>query len=88
MKFYALPLVAILVAAPLLSASAQTVTDKKTCLQAVADARGSTDQASITGKAKEEAHSMIQIADHLCTQANFVFAEKLLGIVRGMTAQE
>ncbi|MDW3206591.1 MAG: hypothetical protein R8L07_13740 [Alphaproteobacteria bacterium] len=88
MKAFVLPFAALLLVAPVVSASAQTVTDKKTCLQAVADARASNEESAVSAKVKEEVASMVQIADHLCTQANFVFAEKLLGIARGMTAQE
>lgn len=79
------------VAAILLSAgtaSAQVVQDKKTCVQAVEDARQATADAAITEKARAEAADLVRISEHLCTQANFVYAERLLGIVRGMTAGE
>ncbi|WP_425406281.1 hypothetical protein [Hwanghaeella sp.] len=68
--------------------SAQVVQDKKTCVQAVQDAKQATADASITDKARAEANDLVRISEHLCTQANFVYAERLLAIVRGMTAGE
>lgn len=70
------------------SASAQVVTDKKSCLQAVADAREASDAAAISEKARNEIADLVRISEHLCTQANFVYAERLLAIARGMAAQE
>lgn len=88
MKFRVFSLALALCVAPVAPALSETVTDKKTCLQAVSDARASNEESAVSAKVKEEVSNMIQIADHLCTQANFVFAERLLGIARGMTAQE
>lgn len=70
------------------SASAQVVRDKKTCQQAVEDAKKATAEASVTDKARAEAADLVRISEHLCTQANFVYAERLLAIARGMTAGE
>lgn len=70
------------------SASAQVVQDKKTCIQAVEDAKKATAEAAVTDKTRAEAADMVRISEHLCTQANFVYAERLLAIVRGMTAGE
>ena len=76
---------AALAAAP---AGAQVVKDKPTCEQAVADAKEGLATASVGARSQTEAEDMIRIAGHLCTQANFVYAERLLEIVRGMTASE
>ena len=76
---------AALTAAP---AAAQVVKDKPSCAQAVTDAREGLATASIGARPQKEAEDMVRIADHLCTQANFVYAERLLEIVRGMTASE
>jgi len=70
------------------SASAQVVQDKKSCVLAVEDAKKATASASITAKVRASADDMVRISEHLCSQANFVYAERLLAIVRGMTAQE
>ncbi len=88
-KFCLLPILAfgLLAFAPV-SASAQVVTDKKTCLQAVADAREASSTAAVSEKIQAEVADLIRISEHLCTQANFVYAERLLAIARGMTAQE
>lgn len=67
---------------------AQVVRDKKTCEQAVADAREAAQAATVSARAKQEIEELIRISAHLCTQANFVYAESLLGIARGMAAQE
>lgn len=78
-------LAAAVLAAP---AAAQVVRDKETCQQAVADAKQGLAESAIATRPMEEAVEMIRIAEHLCTQANFVFAERLLEIARGMTASE
>lgn len=69
-------------------ASAQVVKDKKSCVLAVEDAKKATAAAAVTEKVRASADDMVRISEHLCTQANFVYAERLLAIVRGMTAQE
>ena len=76
---------AALAAAP---ATAQVVKDKATCEQAVKDAKEGLATASVGAKSYKEAEDMVRISEHLCTQANFVYAERLLEIVRGMTASE
>lgn len=78
-------LISVLVANP---ASAQVVRDKKTCSQAVADAREARNEAAVSNKIKAEIDELIRVADHLCGQANFVYAESLLQIARGMAAGE
>ena len=69
-------------------ATAATVTNKKTCVQAVADAREGLAGASIAEKTRSDVDDMIRISEHLCGEANFVYAETLLAIARGMTAEE
>ena len=69
-------------------AGAQVVKDKPSCEQAVKDAEEGLATASVGARSQQEAADMIRIATHLCTQANFVYAERLLEIVRGMTASE
>ena len=84
-------LLAATVAAVALSAgaaSAQVVHNKKTCLQAVEDVKKANTDSAITAKARASVDDLIRISEHLCTQANFVYAERLLAIARGMTAQE
>ena len=71
-----------------LPATAATVTSKKTCTQAVEDAKQSAASASVTAKTKGEINELIRVSEHLCTQANFVYAESLLAIARGMAAEE
>ena len=82
--------VASAVAAALVTgaAHAQVVKDKKSCEQAVADAKQALSEATIGPKAIAEAEDLIRISEHLCTQANFVYVEKLLAISRGITAAE
>ncbi|MDF1749397.1 MAG: hypothetical protein P1V34_11045 [Alphaproteobacteria bacterium] len=75
------------VAVPSVNA-ASDITDKKACMQAVQDVRDARASASIGTKAKAEVDNLIQVSDHLCTQGNFVYVEKLLQIARGMTAGE
>lgn len=70
------------------AAGAQTVTDKASCTQAVADAKQGLADATVGPKAKTEVEDLIRISDHLCTQANFAYVERLLQIARGMTAGE
>ena len=79
---------AALFALALNAATAATVTSKKTCLQAVADAREGLAAASIAQKTHDEVADMIRISEHLCGEANFVYAETLLAVARGMTAEE
>ncbi len=76
---------AALAAAP---AGAQVVKDKASCEQAIKDANEGLATASVGARSQKEAEDMVRIATHLCTQANFVYAERLLEIVRGMTASE
>ncbi|RVU34920.1 hypothetical protein EOI86_18980 [Hwanghaeella grinnelliae] len=69
-------------------ASAQVVQNKKTCFQAVEDAKQANQESAISEKAHADVAELIRVSEHLCTQANFVYAESLLAIARGMTAQE
>ena len=87
MKKIALALTALslLTAAP---AMAQTVKDKRTCIRAVEDAKGAREDAAIAAKTMAEADDLIRIAEHLCTQGNFVYADTLLQLARGMLANE
>ena len=79
---------AFLVATLPLAASAAVVTSKPTCIQAVADAKEGLGGASVSQKIQAEVADMIRISEHLCGEANFVYAETLLAIARGMTAEE
>lgn len=88
-RFFAAAAAAGVLAVCLASPSqAQTVRDKATCTQAVADARTSAADAQVNDKTRGEINDMIRIAEHLCGEANFVYAETLLSIARGMGAQE
>ncbi len=88
MRALLVPFVAVL-ALSATPAMAQVVKDKKTCIQAVEDAKKkATADAAVVPKTRAEAGDLVRISEHLCTQANFVYAERLLGIVRGMTAGE
>lgn len=64
------------------------VSDKASCEQAVKDATAARNGADVSEKVKTEVDEMLKIAEHLCTQANFVYAEQLLAISRGMVAGE
>ena len=86
-SFVLFALAAAIAALPFL-ASAAGVTSKPTCLQAVADARDALAAAAISEKARTEAADMVRISEHLCGEANFVYAETLLAIARGMAAEE
>lgn len=81
----ALAALSLLTAAP---AMAQTVRDKKTCIRAVEDAKSARADATIAAKTMAEADDLIRIAEHLCTQGNFVYADTLLQLARGMLASE
>lgn len=74
-----------LLAAP---AMAQTVRDKKTCMQAIEDVKSGREDAAVVAKTLAEADDLIRIAEHLCTQGNFVYADTLLQLARGMLANE
>lgn len=82
-----LPAVAV-VALTVSAVPAQVVMSKKTCVQAVVDARGALNEASVSDKTKKEVEDMIRVSEHLCGEANFVYAETLLAIARGMVAEE
>lgn len=69
-------------------AFAQVVKDKKSCLRAVEDVRGAREDSGTTGKSLAEADDLVRIAEHLCTQGNFVYANTLLELARGMLANE
>ncbi|MGF1554318.1 MAG: hypothetical protein ACFBWO_17715 [Paracoccaceae bacterium] len=69
-------------------APAQVVQDKASCQQAVADAKEGRDAASVSESVRAEVDDLVRIAEHLCGEANFVYAERLLAIARGMTAEE
>lgn len=66
----------------------QTVRDKKTCEQAVVDARTAVADGDVSDKVRAEANELVRISEHLCTQGNFVYAESLLQMARGMVAGE
>lgn len=84
----ALFLATALVTATGAQATSAVVTDKKSCARAVADAQEALNEASLVVKTQKQVDNLIQISTHLCTQANFVFADRLLGIARGMSAEE
>ena len=88
MKTLAAAIAALSLASAALPAHAQTVKDKKSCSQAITDAKGAREDAAIGEKSMAKADDLIRIADHLCTQGNFVYAESLLQIARGMLANE
>lgn len=85
MKAVALALGVSLLAVPAL---AQVVRDKESCRQAVEDAKQALSEAQIGEQSVAKAEDLIRISTHLCEEANFVYAEKLLAISRGMTAAE
>ena len=65
-----------------------TVRDKASCERAVRDAREGVKEASLSEKTRGEADGLVTVAEHLCGQANFVYAEKVLAVARGMAAEE
>ena len=68
--------------------AAQTVRDKKSCMRAVEDAKGMREDSAVTGKFLAQADDLVRIAEHLCGEGNFVYAETLLQLARGMLANE
>lgn len=79
---------ALLAASTVSQAATAVVTDKKSCARAVTDAREALAEASLIERSQKEVEQLIQISAHLCTQASFVFADHLLAIARGMSAEE
>ena len=76
---------AAMVAAP---AYAQTITDKKQCERALADAQEVRANSDAGAKANEEADKLLEVAAHLCGQGNFVYAQDVLEVIRGILATE
>ena len=74
-----------LVAAP---AAAQSISSKKECARALADAREARASSDAGPKANKEADDLLEVADHLCSQGNFVYAANVLAAVRGILATE
>lgn len=73
------------------SADAQNqpvVVDKASCVQAVEDAKTARNEGDVSQAVKVEVDDLLRIAEHLCGEANFVYAERLLAIARGMVAGE
>ena len=90
LRLTAAALAAALAAGPALADdhTRKTVRDKETCAQAVADATQAVEDGSVGDAARQSATDLVTIADHLCGEANFVYAEKALSIARGMVAEE
>lgn len=71
-----------------LPASAHTVRDMKTCLQAVEDAKKAAASAAITEKSRARANELVQVSENHCSKADFISAENTLALARGIAAQE
>ena len=61
---------------------------KDACVRGVEDARDAYAKRDIGEKASMQVQQMIEISAHLCEQGNFLYAEELLAMVRGMLATE
>ncbi len=73
------------------SAFAAKPTEKEKCLKNVAEIttiKESDETPRIGEKAEEQLEGLVEIATHLCQTGNFVYAEKLLVMARGMLASE
>lgn len=86
----AVVLVATVLAFPASAATrnAPTVFDKPSCARAVTDARDAAAASQVSEKVQADVAELIRVSDHLCTQGNFVYAENMLQIARGMVAEE
>lgn len=69
-------------------AAAQGISDKDSCTQGVSDAQNMRKASDAGAKANAEADNLIEVAEHLCQQGNFVYAEKVLGAVRALLSTE
>ena len=81
---------ALLVGAVVLSnpAVAQTIADKDSCALGIADVEKMRASSDAGAKANQQADDLIEVATHLCGQANFVYAEKVLGAIRALLSTE
>lgn len=83
-----LMLVAALTAMVGAPAYAQTITNKKECARTLADAREARANSDSGAKANEEADKLLEVAEHLCEQGNFVYAQEVMEVIRGILATE
>ena len=83
--FLALALVFAL-AAP--AAAATDINTKKSCETAVNEVRKQRETSDAGPKQNAQADEMIRVADHLCTQGNFVYATSVMTVIRTLLATE
>lgn len=81
-------LVAVLLAVPLTPVSAQGIVTKADCVSALTDARNARAESDSGPKANKQADDLLEVAEHLCNQGNFVYAGKVLAVVRSILATE
>jgi hypothetical protein len=81
------PLLALALAFALATpAAAADITTKKACEAAGNDVRKQRESSDAGAKQNEQADEMIRVADHLCTQGNFVYAESVMTVIRTLLA--
>lgn len=69
-------------------AHAQTINSKAECTKALTEAQEARSQSDSGPKANKEADELLEVAEHLCSQGNFVYASNVLAVVRGIVATE
>lgn len=69
-------------------AQAQSVMSKAECTKALTEAQEARSTSDAGPKANEEADELLEVAEHLCNQGNFVYASNVLAVVRGILATE
>lgn len=73
------------------AAGASEITDKNKCLGAVAtvaEMKASDEVPELGEKAEAELDALTTVAAHLCETGEFIYADELLEIARGMLASE
>lgn len=67
---------------------AQTIDTKAKCAQALTEAKEVRAKSDSGPKANKEADELLEVAEHLCSQGNFVYASNVLTVIRGILATE
>ena len=80
--------ISALVAAVAMPTFAEAQTEKQKCTQSVEDVRKMRASSDAGPRANKEADELIEVAQHLCTQGNFVYADKLMEVARGLLTTE
>ncbi len=69
-------------------AHAQTILSRAECTKALTEAKEARSKSDSGPKANKEADELLEVAEHLCGQGNFVYAGNVLAVVRGILATE